>query len=153
MVEQRCGQCGHLLPLESFANRVRCDWCGADNRVQRAGESTATGAVRADPAERMRAVLAETDPELRLREVAERLKRALPDCVETTPGKRITSVRVRVGEYQFELVLEADRIAGRRSRVVRGTVVAPVMVDDTSLPALLAKDLDELGVLERFLDG
>lgn len=151
MVEQRCAQCGHLLPLESFSARVRCDWCGADNRVERAGESSAGPAKKQDPVERMRAALAESDPELRLRDLADRLRHALPEGVETSPG-RVTSLRVRVGEYQLELEVKAGRLTGRRSRVVRGTLVTPVMIDDSSLPALLAKDLDQLGVLERFFD-
>jgi hypothetical protein len=154
---------------------VRCDYCGADNERESGHEVGALRGSTGDPAARVRAAIGGREPQRVLEEIARRLQAALgKSVVVDAPGAgrsgpsvleeeapaprgagRVAAIRANVGEHRLELQLLGGRITGRRSKVVRGIAVDPLVVDDRNLATVLAADLQALGegVLARFLAG
>ncbi len=167
----RCSSCSGALHPTGKSQRVRCEFCGADNLLDGATYARLAAAPPVAPPVALEAIIGKLqghgdDLPAFLEGLANRLGAALPDSVEVEKRgglfskAHVAKVQARLADYQYTVELDGKHLKARRVHTVRGIALKSQELTLAELIDALAAELYELaqqgeaakGALHRFLN-
>ena len=165
-----CSSCGAALHPTGKSQRVRCEFCAADNLLDGATWARLAAAPPVAPPVALETIIARLqshgdDPPAFLEGLASRLTAALPGQVEVErkgglfSKPHIARVQAEVGDYRYTAELAGKHLKACRVHMVRGIALKSQELTLAELVDALAAELWELaekseaskGALHRFM--